>query len=819
MFPQSSIKRLRFAFIAMAGLTLLALIVGCFTFMFSYRAQEQFAEKATPLLIDIEQLSKVAISFSSTSRQLETIGTQARMDRALARYRSQSDRLQKGLLDLAQHDSERQRVQELKKVVHALEAHEETYAKILSGKIETTTKLASLRREVSEEGRVLLDRLDPFALESSLRMIDITQGQHDQKEPELHLLGETLNEIQLLTAISFATEKFLFASAKGHAGDRADATLREELAPEFRRLTQLVLKLPDQNKRKSIATLLRHLNQKTLASDGITDQSQRLGDAIRQLDKLNQQRTVLLAQMTGLIDKIVANARDRFLSDAKAAQRRSLIAVSALTLLSTIAIAAVIWIGWRLINKDIAERLDRLATSTVSLAGGNLDVVIDQTGCDELADMARAAEIFRRNARELRRAEAELADRLIEVEGANEKLVVANAALDRANAGLAESDLRYELAIKGSAVGIWDWDAQTNQLFWSDRLKEIVGLNDDRFRPEFSSFTDRLHPEDREMVIEGRRQHLEEGQDYDVECRLRHEDGHYVWIHNRGQAVWDDSDRPLRMAGSADDITDRKLAALKLARYAKELERSNQALDDFAYIASHDLKEPLRAVYNHASFLLEDYQGKLDDEGENRLNRMIKLSKRMEQLIADLLYFSRLGRGDQAMEVVDLDKVVAGIDVGLSEMLTARNARIVVPEHLPSISGHSPHITTLLQKLFINGTIYNDSEEKVVEIGLASPAQNKDSPSHETLYVRDNGIGIEKRFQGEIFRIFKRLNSEKAYGEGTGAGRTFVKKIVENHGGQIWLESEPDKGTTFFFTLRKAAAWQTSAPQALVSQS
>jgi len=668
-----------------------------------------------------------------------------------------------------------------------------------------TTKLVSLRREVSEEARALLEQLDPFALESSLRMIEITQGQNGQKEPKLHLLGETLNEVQLLTAISFATEQFLYASVKSDAGDLADLTLHEALAPEFRRLTQLVLKLPDQVQRQSIAASLRTLNEKTLAAGGITDQSQQLGDAVKQLQKLNQQRTFLRTQMTYLTDRIVASSRDRFFAGAEAVQRRSLVAVLTLVLLSTVAFAAVIWIGRRLINRDIAQRLDRLSTSTIALAGGNLDVVIDQPGSDELADMARATEIFRRNARELHQAEAELTDRLIEVEGANQKLVNVNMALDQANAGLAESELRYELAIKGTAVGIWDFDAKTKTLFWSDRYKQIIGLEDDVAWRDFGNFQDRLHPEDRDRVVAMFQGHLNVGDPYDVEYRLRHGSGDYIWIHARGQADWDSEGKPKRMAGSIGDITDRKLAEISLANYARELERSNQELGDFAYIASHDLKEPLRAVYNHASFLLEDYQDKLDEDGEKRLHRLIKLSKRMEQLIADLLYFSRLRRGDQAMETLDLTRVIADIEASFAESLQSRNARIEISGPLPPISGHPADITALFRNLINNGVKYNDAEAKLIEIGVTSSERNETPPSHCTFFVRDNGIGIDERFQTDIFRIFKRLNSEKAYGEGTGAGLTFAKKIVENHGGSIWAESALDKGTTFFFNLNRAS--------------
>ncbi|MDH3664180.1 MAG: ATP-binding protein, partial [Alphaproteobacteria bacterium] len=232
-----------------------------------------------------------------------------------------------------------------------------------------------------------------------------------------------------------------------------------------------------------------------------------------------------------------------------------------------------------------------------------------------------------------------------------------------------------------------------------------------------------------------------------------------------------------------------------------ELQRSNAELDDFASIASHDLKEPLRAVVNHASFLSEDYGDQLGEDGHGRLQRMIVLGRRMEKLISNLLYFSRLGRGDQTTKAVNLNHVVAELEATLAEALSLQNARIEIRDPLPRIIGHAPHITALFQNLISNGVKYNDSPEKIVEIGIARAEGDAEANEFETLYVRDNGIGIDDQSRDDVFRMFKRLNSEKAYGEGTGAGLAFVKKIVETHGGEIRLESELGKGTTFFFKL------------------
>lgn len=235
-----------------------------------------------------------------------------------------------------------------------------------------------------------------------------------------------------------------------------------------------------------------------------------------------------------------------------------------------------------------------------------------------------------------------------------------------------------------------------------------------------------------------------------------------------------------------------------------ELARSNQELDSFAYIAAHDLKEPLRGIRNHATFLTQDYHDRLDEAGNKRLSRVIDLCQRLEKLMADLLFYAKLGRGDQASETIDLHDLIDEIDASLADTLKERNARIIVDDSIPAISGNRAQIATVFRNLISNGTKYSDAEERFVEIGLAKAAK-EGSDNRVTISVRDNGIGIDQGFKDDVFKIFKRLNSEKAYGEGTGAGLSFVKKIIENQGGKIWFESELGQGTTFFFTLKAAA--------------
>lgn len=254
----------------------------------------------------------------------------------------------------------------------------------------------------------------------------------------------------------------------------------------------------------------------------------------------------------------------------------------------------------------------------------------------------------------------------------------------------------------------------------------------------------------------------------------------------------------LMFVGTVRDITDRKRAEQEIHDYILALKRSNQELDDFAYIASHDLKEPLRGLSNNAIFLKEDHESQINQDGIERIDRIIYLAERMERLVNDLLYFSRIGRQDLAVQTTDLNLVIEDITSMLDTLLKEENVEISIPQKLPDITCDNPRITEVFRNLITNAIKYNNKNQKVIEIGFQ---ENDDYDPPYIFYVKDNGIGIEQKFYDDIFRIFKRLNVEDDSVKGTGVGLTFVKKIVERHGGIIWLESEPDVGTTFYFTI------------------
>ena len=240
-----------------------------------------------------------------------------------------------------------------------------------------------------------------------------------------------------------------------------------------------------------------------------------------------------------------------------------------------------------------------------------------------------------------------------------------------------------------------------------------------------------------------------------------------------------------------------------------ELQRSNEELDSFAYIASHDLKEPLRGIHNYANFLMEDYAETLDEDGVAKLQTMVRLTQRMEDLINSLLHFSRLGRAELAQNSVNLNELVQQIIATLTISRPQNEVEFRIPRPIPSIQGDYSQINELFTNLISNAIKYNNKPEKWVEIGFLDRldreypemiANSAEAPAR-TFYIRDNGIGIPPEHLDKIFQIFRRLHGRDEFGGGTGAGLTIARKIVERHGGRIWVESTPTQGSTFYFTL------------------
>ena len=257
-------------------------------------------------------------------------------------------------------------------------------------------------------------------------------------------------------------------------------------------------------------------------------------------------------------------------------------------------------------------------------------------------------------------------------------------------------------------------------------------------------------------------------------------------------------DRERRARAEAEAIAEKALRDLyeytqELEKTRRALQRSNQELEQFAYVASHDLQEPLRMVASYCQLIERRYTDALGDEGKEFVGYAVDGATRMQALINDLLTYSRVGRQDGPLRRVEAKQVVEHALVNLSNAIEESGAAISVGD-LPAVMGDASQLTRLFQNLIGNAIKFRGERRPEVEVGAEPDGDNV------AFRVRDNGIGIEARHVERVFQIFQRLHSREQY-EGTGIGLAVCRRIVERHGGTIELESEPGVGTTFLFTL------------------
>ncbi|OGP66331.1 MAG: hypothetical protein A2W27_12100 [Deltaproteobacteria bacterium RBG_16_44_11] len=241
------------------------------------------------------------------------------------------------------------------------------------------------------------------------------------------------------------------------------------------------------------------------------------------------------------------------------------------------------------------------------------------------------------------------------------------------------------------------------------------------------------------------------------------------------------------------DITERKHAAEQMKKLTQELERSNTDLAQFAYVASHDLQEPLRMVTSFVQLLQHRYQGKLDKDADEFISYAVDGASQMQRLINDLLKYSRVGTHGKTLEPTNCNIVITHAISNLSKTIKEADAIINI-DHLPTISADYTQLVQLFQNLIGNAIKYHGKKQPEILIRATNKGDNW------LFSVRDNGIGIDKDYIDKIFVIFQRLHNKSQY-PGTGIGLSICKKIVERHGGRIWVESKPGQGSTFYFTI------------------
>ena len=375
-----------------------------------------------------------------------------------------------------------------------------------------------------------------------------------------------------------------------------------------------------------------------------------------------------------------------------------------------------------------------------------------------------------------------------------EDLQHSNEEQKKAKEELQKNKISLENAQRIARVGNWDWNIVTNELYWSDEIYRIFGLKPIEFGATYESFIKTVHPDDREFVQISVDEALHENKPYSIDHSIVLSNGAVRIVHEEAEVSFDETGKAIKMVGTVQDITERKRAEKKLYKTMKDLERSNAELEQFAYIASHDLQEPLRSVASFTQLLQQRYKDKLDEDANEFIKFAVDGATRMQSLIQDLLLLSRVGTRGEPFKETDMNIILNYVIENITQSIKDTNAKIT-NDPLPVIFADDSQMIQLLQNLILNAIKFHGDEPPHIHISAKAKAKDW------VFSVKDNGIGIDSKYFEKIFVVFQRLHKGGEY-EGTGIGLAVCKKIAQRHGGKIWVESAgKNKGSTFIVKL------------------
>jgi PAS domain S-box-containing protein len=437
-------------------------------------------------------------------------------------------------------------------------------------------------------------------------------------------------------------------------------------------------------------------------------------------------------------------------------------------------------INSEVIRRTLTKRITILKKGVETIGAGNLDYRIAVEGDDELTTLALASNAMA----------AELKGTFTSIENLENEIFLRTHSEEE----LRKTSAYLENLINSANAPIIVWDPQFRIIRFNQAFEKMTGKTEAEVLGQSLEI---LFPYDLiETSMDRIRTTLSGERLESVEINIRHTKGSVrTVLWNSATLFATDGETPLATIAQGQDITKRKQAETRLASTIEELQRSNKELEQFAYVASHDLQEPLRMVTSYTQLLAERYQDQLDDKAKKFIHYAVDGAVRMQLLINDLLIYSRVGTKGKPLEPTD-SHAVLGEALNILRIFIDEAKAIITHDELPEVNADASQLVQLFQNLIGNAVKFRGEESPHVHVSARDQGQ-------EWLFsVRDNGIGIDLQYADKVFVIFQRLHARDEY-PGSGIGLAICKKIVERHGGRIWFESEPGKGTTFYFTFPK----------------
>lgn len=387
-------------------------------------------------------------------------------------------------------------------------------------------------------------------------------------------------------------------------------------------------------------------------------------------------------------------------------------------------------------------------------------------------------------------------------------------------------------ALQIAKLGHWRWDVEKNIVTWTDATLQVFGREGTSKEITYEDYLRRVHPEDRQYVHNRIDEALNTGDLKSFYFRSQLQDGSVRIILAKGKVITDDTGKVVKMVGTVQDITDQKNTEQELLLKSQKLEATNVELQKFAYIASHDLREPLRKIITFGSMLEREYGDAIEEKGNMYLDKMTSSALRMQKLIDDILDYSKLTVNEMKHTRVNLNDVIDHVLSDMEGTILSTGAILKV-DALPGTEGNASQLRQLFQNLISNAIKFSRPGTRPelyihaqVLTASALPDQLMKSDHYRfsivsdtfnesqqfcKIYIEDNGIGFDEAYLDNIFLIFQRLHDKNSY-EGTGVGLAICKKVTDLHNGFITANSRPGEGTTFIVILPLTQPQYSSQP-------